>query len=488
MRNSLNHSLVTLCTLISVTASPLAAATAAPERKNTSLSKMLSKPFTDVAKKATPAVVSIRAQVISKRALQKADEMDEGPDAFQEELWRRFFGGPSNPGQSRNNRKVLPAPVAIGSGFIISSDGYILTNNHVVQDVEDITVTCNNGQEFKAKLIGTDPNTDVALLKIDATALPFLELANSQDVEVGEWVIAIGNPFGLQATLTAGHVSGTGRKELDIAAVEEFIQTDASINSGNSGGPLLNLDSEVIGMNTAIASTMAGGSVGIGFAIPSNLIKYVVKELMEHGKVVRGFLGIELQRLDSNTAAAFGLTKTEGALIANVRRDGPADKAGMKAGDIIMKVNGQPIDNNATLKNLISFIHPGDSAALTVLRNGKEMDINVVIGTHPENEINAIEIQNALGLVVQDATPELLQQLGYPEDEKGVIIKSVTPYSPALAVGLRRGQLIFSVNRQATVTTEQFYDILQKRTAGEPILLHVRDGQVTRFVSLKIDS
>lgn len=481
----MKYPLTTFCALFSLTVAPLAAFGFPASSKQESLSKSLSKPFTDVQKKATPAVVAIRAQLSSKRAMQRGDDGEEGPDAFQEELFRRFFGNPH--GQSRGERKMSPAPILKGSGFIISSDGYILTNNHVVQDADEITVTANDGREFKAKLVGGDPNTDIALLKVDAANLPFLEFANSQDVEVGEWVIAIGNPFGLQASFTAGHVSATGRKELDIAPVEEFIQTDASINSGNSGGPLLNLDGHVVGMNTAIASTNAGGSVGIGFAISSNLLKYVVKELMEHGKVVRGFLGIAPQRLDSATAAAFGLNKTEGALVADVSRGSPAEKAGVLAGDIILQVNGQPVDNTATLINMVSFIHPGEPATLKILRNGKEMELQVIVGTHPENELNATEAQNTLGLVIQEATPELLQQLGYSGEEKGVLIKTVAPYTPAQQAGLRRGQLIFSVNRQPTATTEQFYSVLRDRAAGEPLLLHVRDGQVTRFVSLKID-
>lgn len=446
-----------------------------------SLSKQLSKEFVQVGKTAIPAVVSITVK-LSKKAAQYDNGDDQG-DFSQEEFWRRFFGSPGVP--QKQDRK--PQPVAHGSGFSVSEDGYILTNNHVVQDAESITVSFTDEKEYPAKLIGADPNTDVALLKIDAKGLPYLQLGNSDHLEIGEWVVAIGNPLGLQASLTVGHVSAKGRNDLDIARVEEFIQTDAAINRGNSGGPLLNLDKEVIGMNTAmVASSANGGHMGIGFAIPSNLIKQVMDELIKNGKIVRGFLGIMFQKVDNDIAEAFGLSKVEGALVTDIVKDGPADKAGIKAGDVIIKLNKQNIDNVGILRNTISFLHAEDVATVTVRRGDKEMEFQAVIGIHPESEMAEQEVQNSLGLLVEAITSEVKEQLGLTET-KGVLIKFVSPNSAAQFAGLKRGQLILSVNRHAVTTPEEFYRTVQDRPSGSRILLHVKEGQATRFIILRAE-
>lgn len=446
-----------------------------------SLSKQLSKEFVQVGKTAIPAVVSITVKLSKKTA--QYDSGDDQEDFSQEEFWRRFFGSPNLPQRPERKQPAL----AHASGFAVSEDGYILTNNHVVEDAESITVAFTDEKEYPAKLVGRDPNTDVALLKIDAKAIPYLQLGNSGNLEIGEWVIAIGNPLGLQASLTVGHVSAQRRNDLGIVCVEEFIQTDAAINHGNSGGPLLNLDQEVIGMNTAIFSNSAnGGHMGIGFAIPSNLIKQVMDELIKNGKIVRGFLGITYQKVDSDLAEAFGLSKVKGALVTDVVKDGPADKAGIKAGDVILRLNKQDIDNVGTLRNTISFLHANEVATVLVRRGDKEIEFQAVIGTHPESEMAEQDVQNSLGLLVEAVTSEVKEQLGYTEG-KGVLIKFVSPNSAAQFAGLKRGQLILSVNRRAVTTPEEFYRAVQDRPPGSRLLLHVKEGQATRFIILRAE-
>lgn len=445
-----------------------------------SAAKQLSKEFAATAKNATPAVVSIRTQYSIKRSAQSRDEWDEQPGhPLQDEFWQRFFGFP-NPQQPEKKQPKM----AQGSGFVVSPDGYILTNNHVVENADQITVLFNDTREFPAKVIGLDPNTDIALLKVDADHLPYLKLGDSNSIDIGEWVIAIGNPLGLQASVTVGVVSAKGRNDLDIARVEEFIQTDAAINRGNSGGCLLNLEGEVMGMNTAIASN-TGGYMGIGFAIPSNLLKHVMEQLRTNGHVVRGFLGVSLQKIDAKLAQAFNLDKSEGALVSEVVKESPADKAGLQSGDVILKINNLSVENAGSLRNNISMLKPGEKILLTVMRNKKEMVLHVSVGTHPENEIAASEVQNKIGLLVQELTPELAQQLGY-ETDKGVLIKYVDPNSNANDVGLKRGQLIISVNQAPVRSVEEFYRLVQEQAANKRVLLQVKAGQAVRYITVEL--
>jgi len=269
-----------------------------------------------------------------------------------------------------------------GSGFIISKDGYILINNHVVGDADLIKVKLSDGREFKAKVIGTDPQSDVAVIKIDATNLPVLRLGDSDKLEVGEWVIAIGNPFGLSQTVTVGVVSAKGRSRIGINDYEDFIQTDAAINPGNSGGPLVNIHGEAVGMNTAIFSR-SGGYMGIGFAIPINMAKAIKDQLLKKGKVTRGWLGVVIQDIDEELAKSFGLEKTEGVLIAEVSEGSPAEKAGLKQGDIILRLNGKKVDDLGELRNKIALTAPGTKVKLEVLRENKRRTIQVTIGEQP---------------------------------------------------------------------------------------------------------
>lgn len=443
--------------------------------------------FTQVADKCMPCVVSIKAERLNKKGgSSQKDFMDDGSmDSLQEDVLRRFFGLP--PQQQRPERRG-PA-LAMGSGFLISSDGYILTNNHVIEDSSQITVTFEDLSEYDAQLIGSDPNTDVALLKINGKGFPYLNFATAEP-KTGQWAAAIGSPLGLQGSFTVGVVSNIKRTDLDILPIEEFIQTDATMNVGNSGGPLVNLDGDVMGMNAAIAvgrdrGEGGGGSIGIGFTIPSKILIRIKDELMQHGKVVRGFLGVMLQKVDNDLAKLFGLSKAEGALVTDVVEGGPADQAGIVSEDIILKVNGKSIENPSSLRNFISLLEPGQKAILTVKRGDKEIEVKVAVGTHPEQEATATQVQNDIGMLVQELTPELASQLGY-KDEKGVVIKYITPNSAAQAAGLKRGQLIISVNRKPVATPTDFYRITRERSNDSQLLLLVKEGSATRFVILKL--
>lgn len=431
--------------------------------------------FRDIAKKAIPGVVSIRVKGKATSSSLHGLDSDDPLDLFG----NRFFNYFNIP---RQEKKQTVAGQA--SGVIVSSDGYILTNNHVVEDMDSIIVQLNDGREFQAKVLGQDPNSDLAVIKVEANDLPYLTFGNSDELEVGQWVAAVGNPLGLSATLTKGVVSGQRRNNLGIVPYEDFIQTDASINSGNSGGPLLSLDNKVVGINTAIATNGSSGNMGIGFAIPSNMAKYVLNEIKEHGKVTRGFLGVVLQSIDYNLAQAFDLKKIEGALVTGVKRGSPGDKAGIKEEDIIVKMNDRPIENAAILRNSVYMIHPGTKINLTVLRDGKILQIPLVVGEYTEEVPVAKQMEkNKLGFEVETMTQEQAQALGY--NDKGVIITEVSPGSVAALAGLKKGALIVSVNRNKVETVEQFYAALKNTTKGRPALFQVKQGDQNIYISLQ---
>lgn len=443
-----------------------------------STAQQTAKDFTAVAKKDIPAVVTIQV-----KGKQKVTASDPSSDPFGDDFFQRFFGLPME--QNRNEQQFAGQ----ASGFIVSEDGYIMTNSHVVQNTTDIHVILNDGREFTGKLVGTDPNTDVAIIKIDANELPYLEFGNSDNMEIGQWAIAIGNPFGLQATLTVGVISAKGRNNLDLTNVEDFIQTDAAINRGNSGGPLLDLEGKVIGMNTAIVSNAGtGGYMGIGFAIPSNMAKHIMTQLIKTGTVTRGFIGVSLQAVDHDLAQAFGLKQPAGAVIADVAKGSPAEKAGLKQNDIIESLNKQPIYNITALRNAISLMSPGTPVILSVLRQGKVLDISVEIGSYPTSTPREVLSNNfnKLGFEVKDIDPETAKQLGLKE-EKGVIISNVEPSTPAAWAGLKKGTLIVAINQQQANTAEEFNSILQTAPSGKPVLLLVKQGELMRFISLKAE-
>ncbi len=436
--------------------------------------------FTQVAKKAIPAVVSIQVQSKSKSKLFEDNKQGsfDAYDLFDSDELRELFGLPK-----RESSRSQPT-IGQASGVIVSPEGYILTNSHVVHDMTDITVLMHDGRELPAKVLGDDPNTDLALVKIDATNLPFLELGNSDELEVGQWVAAVGNPFGMQATMTSGIVSAKNRNNLDIAHYEDFIQTDAAINRGNSGGPLITLNGEVVGINTAIATNASAGYMGIGFAIPSIVAKHIMNEIISDGKVSHGFLGISLQTIDYNLAQAFGLEKVGGALINSVIKDSPAEKAGLKVEDIIVKINDKPIESAASLRNAVYIMKPGTKINLTVLRSNKLMELPVTITDFKETLSTTPSQKTELGIEVDTLTQEMARTLGIIDDT-GVVITKVYPNSAAALAGLKKGALILSVNREKTETLQQFNQALEKAPKDRPVLLQIKQGKQNLFISLK---
>ena len=463
--------LASLCACILLLSSPCLVADEASPQTSTNFSQ----PFINATKKAQPSVVSIKSTMKKHSAHQW--QRDESREFSPEEFWERFFGlGPERQ-QSQQKPKF-----AYGSGFIMSADGYILTNNHVIEDAESVTVQLPEGKEYPAKIIGTDPSTDIALLKIDETNLPFLVLADSSKVETCEWVIAIGNPLGLQASVTTGVISAKGRSDLDILRVEKFFQTDAAINLGNSGGPLVNLNGEVIGMNTAIA-THTGGYMGIGFAIPSNLLKDVSRDLIEHGHLSRGYLGVALQRVDADIAAAVGLDKPQGALVSEVVPGSPADLGGLQSGDIILELQGVQLDGLGTFRNTVALSKPGEELVLKVRREGKEIIINTKVGQNTEHNPKDIKIEEALGILLEPITPEITRHYNL-EAKSGLLIVEIDPEGIAFTAGLRAGYVILAVNGKAVSSVNDFVTAAENAKNSGKMLLQVRIGQSIRFFSL----
>jgi serine protease Do len=444
-----------------------------------------SEAFEDAAAKVNPSVVPIFAEQVIQTMNPFGMPDDSFHDFFGDQYFRRFFGPMPRSGQKETVR-------SLGSGVIVTEDGYILTNNHVVQGADKLTVVLGDQKKYSAKVVGTDPQTDVALVRIEATGLPAATLGDSDKVKVGQWVIAVGNPFQLMHTVTAGIISAKGRSEVHLADYEDFIQTDASINPGNSGGALSNLDGEVIGINTAI-NTPSGGSVGIGFAIPINMARKVMDQLLKQGKVTRGYLALMPQDIDEGLAKAMGLKSTEGALVADVTPDGPADKAGIKQGDVILEFNGRKVKDSTDLRNRVAAAKPDASAAIKLLRDVKEMNVTVVLGERPK-ELKGTrtrpgepEEKNSekLGLSVQTLTPDLAEQLGYSK-ESGVVVTSVQAGSAADDAGLREGDLIKEVGRVPVRTAEEFQKAVSRFHSGETLSLLVRRGQGTFFVALQV--
>ncbi|MBB5348646.1 DegQ family serine endoprotease [Desulfoprunum benzoelyticum] len=439
-----------------------------------------SRAFVNVVKAAQPAVVNIR---VEKSVERKGGFPGDGDEMFNNPFFEHFFG-PQFRGPHRFQQQGQ------GSGFIINRDGYILTNNHVVEGADTITVRLSDEREFKAKLVGSDPQTDVAMIKIqDSGNLPTLTLGNSDALEVGEWVIAIGNPFGLNQTVTVGVVSAKGRNRVGINEYESFIQTDAAINPGNSGGPLLNTHGEVIGINSALFSR-TGGYMGIGFAIPINMVKAIEDQLQKHGKVTRGWLGVAIQDVNEDLAKSFDLKQAKGILISEVQPDSPASKAEMKQGDVILRLNGAELKDVSDLRNKVALITPGTKATLTIIRSGSEKMIDVVIGEQPSGfgkTGSGLPSQGNLeqfGLNLQDLTPELAQQLGYTAEQKGVVISAVAPGSPAEKAGLQAGYLIEEVNKVGVSNLKELQLVLKKSTQPKRILLRVHSGNLSQYVVL----
>ena len=437
--------------------------------------------FTSVAKKAIPAVVFIKVQGTPSPEEMGPGEYQNPYDFFGDDFFNRFFGF------SPRGRQQQPQPqIGQGSGFIVSSDGYIMTNAHVVRGADKITVILNDGRELDATVVGTDPHTDVAIVKIDGKDLPFICLGDSNTIEIGEWAIAIGSPFQLQASLTVGVISAKERQNLRINDFEDFIQTDAAINPGNSGGPLLNLDGEVIGINTAIVSRH-GGYMGIGFAIPSNMARNVMNQLIDKGMVTRGFLGVSMQPVDKDIADAFGLEKPEGALVSEVVKDSPADKAGIKQGDIILEYNKTPVKSLGSFRNEISLMAPNSKVDLKINRKGKILSIPVTLGSASDDQLSTGGIVQPLGLEVETLTADKARELGYSKGEEGVVITKIKPGSISARAGLRPGFLIQGVDHKRISSVTEFNEALNDRSNKNRVLLLVRQGNVTRFYSIKLE-
>lgn len=458
--------------------------TAAPlveqDAQDASLLRELSRSFSRVAETATPSVVYIES--FPKTGPQVARNNSKGSDnpleRFNEDFFNHFFGLP----YFRENKPV-PRDAVRGTGFLISSDGYIVTNNHVIDDAGKIYVMLHDGKKYLATLVGTDAKTDLAVIKIQAEhSLPYLSFGNSDSLKIGDWSIAIGNPFGLQATVTVGIISAKGRNQLHIADFEDFIQTDAAINPGNSGGPLLNLRGEVIGVNTAIVSG-SGGYIGIGFAIPSMMAKRIADQLIQEGQVTRGFLGVTLQAIDSELAACYKLSKVRGVLVTDVAKDSPASQAGLKQEDVIISYNGKEIDSLSGFRNAISLMQPGSQVVLRVIREGKEIDLSIVVAKVPVDDGSLL--LRKLGMQVKNLTPDLANQVGVKHKE-GVLITGVEPGSLAASSGIAPGQVILAVNRQRVASVEEIAKIL-KDGRDKTVLLMISHGEIIRFIALKME-
>jgi serine protease Do len=462
---------------------PQARASTEPAPPAKALLDQVSVAFESAAARVGPSVVPIFAQQVV------TDEggLGRGPDAsrdfFGDEFFRRFFGGRQG-GERQTVRSM-------GSGVIVSADGYIITNNHVVQGADKLTVVMEDGKRYPAKLIGTDPQTDVGVIKIDATGLPAATFGDSEAVKVGQWVIAVGNPFQLLHTVTAGIISAKGRSSVGLADYEDFIQTDASINPGNSGGALADLEGRVIGINTAISSP-SGGNVGIGFAIPIRMAREVMDQLIRNGKVTRGYLGVTIQGIDENLAKAMDLKDRSGALVAEVTGGGPADKAHLRRGDIVLQFDGKKVDSSTDLRNMVAESEPGSQASLTVLRDGHEIPLSVTLGERPAEPGGRGGPGGSeeggghrLGLSLQSLTPALAQQLGYT-DVQGVLVADVAAGSPAEDAGLRRGDLILEVDRVAVKTPQELVRAVSHVRSGDSAALLVRRGDGTFFVAIQV--
>lgn len=433
--------------------------------------------FASVLKPALPAVVNIH----SSKVVKPRNQMP----FFSDPLFQQFFGnqfGFQQPGPTREE--------SLGSGVILRSDGLILTNDHVIDGASDIKVTLSDKRVFPAKVIGTDKQSDIAVLKIDATGLPVLPLGDSSKLQVGDVVFAIGEPFGLQGTATMGIVSATGRGNLGgLEQIGNFIQTDASINPGNSGGALINLRGDLVGINTAIETGGGEGSVGIGFAIPIDYARSIMDQIMTHGKVVRGYLGVYIGDVTPELAKQFDYTGTSGALVQDVTPDTPGAKAGLKRGDIVTAVNGQSVAGSNDLQMKISSMAPGTTAKLSVARDGKNLEIPVTLGTRPENvgENNGNsggQGQQGSGVMkgvqVETLTAGVAQQLNLPANTSGVVVDSVDPSSNAAAADIQRGDVIQEVNRKPVNNVQEYQQALSA-AGNQPVLLLINRQGITSY-------
>jgi serine protease Do len=438
--------------------------------------KQTSQAFVEVARKVTPSIVMITNE--AKIENQFGDENLR--NMFGDDFFGQFFNMP--PQQRDQIRK------SIGSGVVLSADGYIITNNHVVDNSTKLQVTLPDGKKISAKIIGADPKTDLALIKVDGAKLQSVTLGHSDDIEVGEWVLAIGSPFGeaLQHTVTAGIISARGRSNVGIADYEDFIQTDAAINPGNSGGALVDLDGNLIGINTAIVSSN-GSNAGVGFAIPVDMVKKVAEQLKADGRVIRGYLGITIQDLTPELQKSLGIKEANGAVVSDLQKGAPGEKAGLKPYDVITSVNGQTVKSNADLRDRIASLKPGSHADLTVIRDGKEQTIGVTVG-EMKNDSDLTgkqqERNEKMGMELQTLTPELAQRLG-TDRQSGVVVTNVMPNSAADDAGLQKGDVIFEANRKEISSVADFKNAVSQNKDNAILLAVERQGN-SFFVTIEL--
>jgi serine protease Do len=436
-------------------------------------------PTSKIAANAIPATVSIKVQIAPQY-----DARDLF--GFNDDFFRHFFG-PNFFGQ----RPVEPQPqTAGGSGFLVTKDGYLVTNYHVIKDASQIMVLLHDGREFPATVKGSDPRTDLAVLKIDEDSLPYLVFGDSDALKVADKVVAIGAPFGLEATVTDGIVSAKGRQDLGTATWEDYIQTNAAINPGNSGGPLLNEKGEVIGVNSAILSR-TGGYMGIAFSIPSNMARHVVDQILNEGSVKRAYLGVVLQPIDQTLSDALDLGKQDGILVAEIAKDSAAAKGGLLQGDIILEYNGKLAKNVTKLRNEIGLMEPGQTIHLKILRNHKILSLSIPLGSQNDPEVVSTELTKKIGIEVENLTQELAGKLSLPSDTEGIVISKVKPGSPAHAAGLKSSFLITavagSVNEPKPIKNiADFNAALKELKDRKHVLLIVRHQHYQRYYSIKL--
>ena len=451
------------------------------DRPITSL-RQLNDAFVDLAEMVNPTVVTVFTEKVLR--------VRESPSPFFGHPFNDFFGEffqrPSQPhARDREFRQQ-----GLGSGVVVSSDGYIITNNHVIAEADMINVRFMDGETLPAEIVGADEKTDIAVLKVEADDLPMIQIGDSDELRVGEMVLAIGSPLSpnLAHSVTSGIVSAKGRSNVGLADYEDFIQTDAAINPGNSGGALINLDGELIGINTAIASR-SGGYQGIGFAVPSNMARNVMESLKEYGAVVRGWLGINIQDIDETIAAALDLESTEGALVADVTEDGPAARNGFERGDVVLALDGESIKNSTQLRNEVAARKPGSTATLQILREGKEMSLSVVLDALPTDDVAqdvGERLEDQFGFTVAPFDAELASKYRLNRSLDGVVITSVVMGGPAYRAGLREGDLIVEINRSVTKDLEEFNELVRNLKSGSTFLLRIVRQNRSFFVGFRL--
>ncbi len=465
-------------TAISLFLGPAAARAANPEPIDShTVLRALEDAFVSVADRVTPAVVNV-----SVKPKRSAPEV-ESPE--RQERFREFFG-PEFFERFFRRRQPREEPRSSGSGVIVDPQGYILTNNHVVENAGSVEVRLSDDRKFQATIVGRDPKTDLAVLKISAPggSLPVATLGDSDKLRAGQWAIAIGNPFGLDRTVTIGHISATGRTHVGVATYEAFIQTDASINPGNSGGPLLNIEGNVIGINTAMVSS----GQGIGFSIPINVAREIMAQLMNKGRVVRGWLGIVIQELTPELAESFAVQRDSGVLVADVMKDSPAEAAGLKPGDIIVEFGGAPIKDVTELQKRVAAVEPGRPTPLVVIRDKVSTPLTVKIGEQPgeETAATAQPKEETLGLTVEPLTPEANQRFQLTA-KSGVVVTDVAAGSSGEQAGIRAGDAILEVNRQPVTDVESFRRIIVSVKPGEIVPVYLqRGGGRNEYVVLSV--